>query len=286
MIKNKNFAIFILTHGRADNVITYTTLREHGYTGKVIIVIDNEDDQRDKYLKNYGKDVVIFDKEKIAKTIDIGDNFEGRKAITYARNASYEIAKKIGIEYFIQLDDDYTGFEYRFDHENKYVPYCKVRNLDAVFSAILKFYKGTPVRSIALSQGGDFIGGRFGSAADKIYLKRKCMNSFFCSVDRPVRFSGRLNEDVCTYTRLATTGSLFFTTNIVLLVQKQTQSLSGGLTEEYREKGTYIKTFYALLYQPSSIKISTIGHGKNQRIHHKINWNSTTPKILRQRGMT
>ena len=34
-----DFAAFILTHGRADNVITYNTLRKQGYTGKIILLI-------------------------------------------------------------------------------------------------------------------------------------------------------------------------------------------------------------------------------------------------------
>ena len=38
-----NFAVFILTHGRPDNVITIKTLRQSGYTGKVYFIIDNED---------------------------------------------------------------------------------------------------------------------------------------------------------------------------------------------------------------------------------------------------
>ena len=29
------FAVFILTHGSADNVVTYKTLRSDGYTGKI-----------------------------------------------------------------------------------------------------------------------------------------------------------------------------------------------------------------------------------------------------------
>ena len=33
------------------------------------------------------------------------------KTIVYARNASFEIAKKLGIKNFIQLDDDYNTFQ-------------------------------------------------------------------------------------------------------------------------------------------------------------------------------
>ena len=38
-----DFCVFILTHGRPDRVITYKTLLNAGYTGRVYIVIDDED---------------------------------------------------------------------------------------------------------------------------------------------------------------------------------------------------------------------------------------------------
>ena len=102
-----DFCAFILTHGRPDNVITYNTLLRHGYTGPIYIVIDNEDKTANRYYEVFGDKVVMFDKLSIAKSIDEGDNFDGRRAIIYARNACFDIAKKLGYTYFIELDDDY-----------------------------------------------------------------------------------------------------------------------------------------------------------------------------------
>jgi len=61
-----NFCAFILTHGRPDNVKTYATLRKHGYTGKIYLIIDNEDKTAKQYYKKYGNEVIMFDKLKIA----------------------------------------------------------------------------------------------------------------------------------------------------------------------------------------------------------------------------
>ena len=36
-----DFAVFILTHGRANNMHTYKALQKAGYTGKVIFVLDD-----------------------------------------------------------------------------------------------------------------------------------------------------------------------------------------------------------------------------------------------------
>ena len=50
MMKNNSFVALILTHGRPDNVHTVKTLRKCGYTGDIIIVLDNEDLKIDRYL--------------------------------------------------------------------------------------------------------------------------------------------------------------------------------------------------------------------------------------------
>ena len=51
-MENKDFAIFILTHGRPDNVKTYNVIRNRGYTGNIYIIIDNEDKSAKKYYEN------------------------------------------------------------------------------------------------------------------------------------------------------------------------------------------------------------------------------------------
>jgi len=280
MTSNSDFAAFILTNGRPNKVVTYDMLRRSGYTGRIVLLVDDLDKTKDEYIEKYGKEVFIFDKKAIAKTFDQGDNFNDMRAIIYARNASFEVAKELGIKYFIQLDNDYTYFRYQFDEKLKYNGKL-VKNLDKVFSSILNFYKSTKIDSIAMAQGGDFIGGEGSPNAQKIKLKRKCMNSFFCSTDRPFKFVGRINEDVNTYTHLASKGLLLFTTNQIRLQQLQTQSNSGGMTEMYLDSGTYVKSFYSVMYQPSSVKVK-IMHSKNSRLHHSVSWKHTVPLILRE----
>lgn len=273
-----DFAIFILTHGRPENVVTLKTLKRCNYTGKYYIIIDNEDTAKDDYLKKFGDKVIVFDKINISKKFDEADNFNDRRSIVYARNASFEIAKKLNIKYFMQLDDDYTEFCFRFDNDFNY-KYKTIKKLDNILNSILKFYKKTNILSIALAQGGDFIGGSNSGFAKKIQFKRKCMNTFICSTDREFKFVGRINEDVNTYTSLASRGGVFFTTNLVSINQLQTQSNNGGMTDIYLDNGTYIKSFYTIIFSPSSVKINLMGN-KNKRLHHKVKWNNTVPKIL------
>lgn len=39
-----DFGVFIITHGRANEQITLKTLKKCGYSGKVFLVIDDEDE--------------------------------------------------------------------------------------------------------------------------------------------------------------------------------------------------------------------------------------------------
>ena len=118
----------------------------------------------------------------------------------------------------------------------------------------------------------------------RIDAKRKAMNSFICSVDRPFQFSGRINEDVNTYTTLSRQGQLFLTILPIQLNQLQTQHNSGGMTEMYLDAGTYVKSFYTVMYCPSSVQIGVLKDPREQygRLHHKINWHKTAPKILNE----
>jgi hypothetical protein len=275
-----DFCAFILTHGRPDKVITYNTLKKAGYTGKIYIVIDDEDKTADRYREKYGDKVLQFCKSEVAARIDEGDNFNDRRAIIYARNACFDLAKQVGCKYFIELDDDYTAFRYVFDGEGQYRTDLTVKTrLDDVLCLLLEYYESISALTIAMAQGGDFIGGR-----RKISARRKAMNSFICSVDRPFQFSGRINEDVNTYTSLGHRGLLFLTIMAIRLEQIETQHNSGGMTEMYLDNGTYIKSFYTVMYAPSCAQIGVMGNDAREngayRVHHKINWHKTAPKIL------
>ena len=163
-----------------------------------------------------------------------------------------------------------------------YIPATEpIRSLDKVFSALLSFFIASGTGSLALAQGGDFLGGVNGTNATvkSVRLLRKCMNSFICSVDRPFTFIGRMNEDVNTYSRRASTGLLFLTSNQVSLGQTQTQATPGGMSDMYREFGTYVKSFYTVMYHPSSATVQMM-NSAHARLHHQVRWRNTVPKIL------
>jgi hypothetical protein len=274
------FAMFILTHGRPHEVLTMQALKDSNYTGKTYIIIDNEDKQGDEYRKVFGEEMVIeFDKAAIGKTFDIADTRTDRRATVYARNASFQIAKDLGLDYFMQLDDDYTNFLYRFDQDNKLKGRTS-KSLDQVVDAFINLLEDTNAVTVAMAQGGDFIGGVVRFRKDP--LMRKAMNSWLFRTDRPLTFVGRMNDDVNTYVMNGMRGELILTPRNFCLFVAQTQELSGGMTEMYVENGTYMKSFYTVMMNPAAVKVAYMG-AYHPRLHHMYQWDYLVPKIINER---
>jgi len=279
-----DFCIFILSNRRPDNVKTLDTLQKSGYTGKWFIVIDDEDPTAEQYKKQFGDRILVFSKAKIAEITDSCDTSKDRRTPLWARNACWDLAKQVNCRFFCQLDDDYNWFGYRrvakreADRPARYSNF-KVESLSTVFDGMVELLEKTPsVSSIAFSQGGDY---NVSSKTARRVL-RKAMNSFFCDTQRPFKFIGKFNDDVNTYISHGATGKLFFTYCPVQLTQGVTQKNAGGITEAYKENGTYVKSFYTVMISPSSTWIELMGH-TNPRLHHKHDWNRVCPKILHQK---
>lgn len=275
-----DFAVFILSHGRADNVVTWETLNKCGYTGKRFVVIDNEDVQEELYRKKYGDAVLIFDKEAIERTFDTFDNRSERRTVVFARNACFDLAEEVGVKYFLQLDDDYVSFMIRYEEKGK-LKGKSFTDINVFFDKMIAFLEKSGAYSVCMAQGGDFIGG-IGNSRFKKGILRKAMNSFFCSVERPFQFVGRINEDVNTYTLEGSRGKLFMTVCRAMLIQKQTQANAGGMTEVYLDGGTYVKTFYTVMCMPSAVKVCVVG-ASSKRMHHKISWENCVPMIISEK---
>lgn len=278
MMKHKSFAAFILTHGRAGRVDTFKTLRRCGYTGRIVLVVDDQDKQLGDYREEFGDQVYVFNKQRAIEMTEEGNNFNDRRSVLYARNICWEVAKDLGLSHFIMLDDDYNDFRHKADDKNCYINRTWMKDVDAVLDAMLDYFISIPALSIAMAQGGDFVGGQDGTSWRKPL--RKVMNSFICATDRPFKFVGTMNDDVNTYVSLGARGHLFMSIMKVALQQKQTQQNAGGLTDIYKAFGTYVKSFYSVMYQPSSVKVYCLPGSSVDRIHHRITWRNTVPFIL------
>lgn len=279
-MENK-FCIFIISHGRPNDVITLKTLKKAGCQLPIYIVIDNEDKKIEDYKNKYGDLVYIFDKKYYASLVDEYDNFNNRRTTTHARNYCFDLAKDLGYEYFLVLDDDYTEFKMRINNnlEHPKGRFLIIKNIDNVFLKTLNYYKESNFSSICYSQGGDWFGGETNFNKKP---KRKAMNSFFCSVNRRFWFISRLNEDVNTYMALGKTTGIFMTIPFIQIDQQQTQKTKGGMTDSYIDGGTYVKSFYTILNRPDCTEINLMGR-TNKRMHHLIKWKYAAPVIINQK---
>lgn len=275
-----DFAVLILTHGRAGNVLTYDTLKKHGYTGKIYIIIDDEDDQESLYYEKYGESVVKFCKKQTAKKTDVMTPSKKRNAVVFARNECWRIAGSLKLTHFCVLDDDYKTFGIRYCADNK-LREKKIKNLDSVFTAFCEFLDVSGAITVCMAQDGDFIGGAK-SGFFKKGLARKAMNVWFMRTDRPFRYMGLTNEDTNMYVTLGGIGKLMFTVTNISVNQIQTQDNPGGLTDIYKQDGTFVKSFYSVMCRPDCVKVAAMGD-KYMRMHHNVEWDYCVPKIINQK---
>lgn len=285
-----NFAVFILAHGRPEKLYTVNTLKKSGYTGKWYIILDDEDKTIPKYQEMFGADhCMIFSKAEALKTFDIMDNFGGKAAIVFARNVCNDIARKLNLRYFAEFEDDYHQFTYRVP-EGESLKACSVQNFDEVCEIMLNFVDEMSAvqpnfRTIAWAQAGEMMGGTNGYVW-KTQVKRKAMNTFFFKVpDDPakdIHFNGYQNDDAVTYVQDGKRGGLWFQIPNINLVQSLTQQTAGGNAYKTSSGGTYRKSFYSVMVDPSSTKVGVIGES-HPRIHHNINWKYAVPKIISDR---
>lgn len=203
-----------------------------------------------------------------------------RNAVVFARNECWNIAKQLGLTHFCVLDDDYKLFEIRYPDGGK-LKTKRVNNFDSLVTAFCEFLDVSTAVTVCMAQGGDFIGGVNGGFFKK-GLSRKAMNVWFMRTDRVFQYVGLTNEDTNMYVSLGGIGKLMFTVTNVDVVQTQTQANPGGLTDIYKQDGTFIKSFYSVMCRPDCVKVAAMGD-HYMRMHHNVDWSSCVPKIINEK---
>lgn len=275
----RNDGVLILSHKRADNITTISTLRRDGWTGPIKIAVSSDEPELEKYKARFGDDVIVFDKADAMSETDAMTSSPRADCVVYARNQCWKIADELGWEYFIELDDDYDLFVLR-KPVGRVLKGIEVKDLDEIFAAMEEFVDVSWAKAVCMSQGGDFMGGASGNSAHRL-VSRKMMNVYVCRSDRPFKFRGEMNEDVVACVDLCQHGDLCLTYFPMSINQKRTQSNTGGLTDIYLDNGTYVKSFMSVMAAPSCVKIAAMG-GTHMRIHHEVEWRYCAAKIVRE----
>lgn len=283
----RDFLIIIFSFKRAKLLYktTMKTLDRCLSKSRRIIVCSDDDPTLDQYFKYFGREnVYVFNKDKAQqeRPVDLGDAYSFKSVISWARNAEFKIARDLGYKYFVTLEDDYTEFALRAEYEDSLLISSRKSitiRFDEVAEVHFRLLDSAPwLNNVALGQGGDYINGLKNKFVIQGY-RFKAMNGIFYRTDREYEFKGRINEDYTAYVTNNQLGRLSLTFAGFAIIQGETQKNSGGATDVYKATGTWLKSFYSVMFAPNCVGIGVMGW-TSPRIHHNCLWKYNNVKII------
>ncbi len=262
---------FVLTYKR-KTLPTLATLKKCGIKESDIFVVHSMDDDS---WHTFGNDI-YFDK---ADYFDydcffqkIGDRW--KKSPTFARKFVIDYCKRNDIKYFAMLDDDYHYVALKYSNRINYPILSDY--VHKLIEDILDI--DNRLGYLCFSQNGDFV-GVFDKKSTKS-IQRKAMNWFYAKTENADYFLAATQDDVCMYLRQTINGKYSITLPMVSLQQEAANKKESGIGMNEIYDNNFLNARYpAKIQSPSSVVISsqkrTVG-----RIHHKIKYNATYPKLL------
>lgn len=250
-----DFAIFILTHGRASDQKTLKMLKENGYTGKYFLVVDNLDEQLEEYQEKYKDHVIVFDKLAAWKITDTFHNGKMLKAVVFPRNVVFQYAREKGIKAFAMCDDDISRLNYKHIVGEKLVTEKITGNIDRIIEAYVNYAEQANITVLGMCEDGVFIGG-INQLVLNGYTPSVGKFMFFRTEDK-VKYRGLYYEDnIATYD-IPIQGRMSFSPTIISTVsQIDTKKTKGGMHDVYENTSSgYTCSFMVLMAHPSGIKI-------------------------------
>lgn len=247
-----NFAIFIISHERADRVETYDTLRQCGYTGQIFVVIDNEDSMLRKYLARFGDDVLVFDKEVYAERTDTLETAKLKASAVYARNAVEDFAQMFELDAFGLFDDDITGLRYRWVSDEKICSSVVKNGFDNIVDFYTEFlYNG--LAEVAMPTSPFYMCGS-NALDDKVCGARKGYGMHFRNCKYKIDWRSLLNEDLITHLSLGKVGSIILTLPMVCFETPMTGEFDGGVYTLTQSMSDFRRAFMATVVMPTNCK--------------------------------
>lgn len=272
------FAIFILSKGRPNDQITYKMLRDSGYTGDIRILCDNMDDTIDEYRKNFGDEVLMYDKVEWSNKSDRFINEDAHDVVMPGRNAATQIAKDLGYTHYMQMDDDISRLSHRFVDDDGMLRTVDVTKLDGVLKAMLEFLKTEPVVGLTFGLPIYYQYGKEGRFKEG--LIHDAYTTYMMSVSNPVEFRGKLTEDFIALMDNLKVGRLLYAVLDVMHMSPEQGTNEGGLHDAYISNGDWMVFIYALIANPGIVKIKFRESGE---IGTYSNKHLRAPKVLSER---
>ena len=271
----------ICTHGRPDKQYTLEALRKAGYTGKIILVVDDEDDTVDKLCSNYedyNTSVCIFPKQCYIDHVDYGPKLF-RKVILYGKCACENLAKKLQLDTFVISDDDTKQFRFRWVEDGKLRAVNITKDFDRVFEAFIEYMLTADITALSFGYTSSYLKGTQVFDPHVLCNNRVAYNFVFRNAKHEVDWRGSYGEDLITACISGIKGNIWMNIPTVqndMVVQGKS---SGGMTELYKSQDSFELVQCETMYCPTSM---TAQYYKT-RWYGAVQRENTFPKIISSR---
>lgn len=268
----EDFAVFIISHERADRVETYDMLRDAGYTGKIYVVVDDEDAEFNQYKRRFGDYLLKYSKMVYRDITEVCTKVNG--CATYARNAVEDIAKLLNLKAFMVADDDLLRLRYRYDDNGVLRSLAIKSNLDAIIDAYLEFILDNGVACVSFGTANIYMKG---IKPEAVSNNRIPFNCFIRNAEFRWTWKADIYEDAVTSILESWNGDFAMQLPFVQCdMCPMDVGAKGGMTDVYTSISNYEKNFPVLIYAPSCVKL---GIGKRSFIYSTITKNAF-PKLV------
>lgn len=248
-----DFALFILSHNRAENIDALDLLQRSNYDGMWYVVISTDNKEIEKYKSIVPQEhLLIFDKMKVeCDTMLSRRNFKPNAAI-YARNFIIDYAKDKYI-YFGMMDDDISNIFFRMDDKGKMKKICACNCFNEIIEALISFISSSKtVGGVGLASDRKYFGG-----VPSIHQYEREMFQFVIIKSSDVRRYKGVNVEDCVLS-CSNFDKVYYTYRGVCVLSPSPGSNKGGV--EYDIKMPH--HFFWLMACPSAIKITPNGGRK------------------------
>lgn len=274
----------ICTHGRPDKQYTLEALRKAGYTGKIILVVDDEDDTVNALASKYthytdsSTSVCIFCKQDYIDKVDYGPKLF-RKVILYGKCACEQLAKELNLDAFVISDDDTKQFRFRWVEDGKLRAVNITKDFDSVFEAFTEYMLTADITALSFGYTSSYLKGTQVFEPHVLCNNRVAYNFVFRNTKHDVDWRGSYGEDLITACTSGIKGNIWMNIPTVqndMVVQGKS---SGGMTELYKSQDSFELVQCETMYCPTSM---TAQYYKT-RWYGAVQRENTFPKIISSR---
>lgn len=259
-----DFAVFIISHERVDRVESYTTLRNAGYTGKIYVVVDNEDTQLRRYLNSF-INVLVYNKQLKINSTDTLTDKESRSSAVFARNAVEFYAKHLKLDAFAVFDDDITNLRLRWEEDGSYKSRKLCSGLDDVMSWYAQYLIDSDIATLSFENCMFYVGG---VDNNKIANERWTYQIHIRNTKFPVDWHSIINEDIITEISTAVRGYIWWSLPHIVYEAVAMNDKEGGNKANYDKFSEFRRAMFATVANPSSC-LPGYSHGKLRIIQNK-----------------